>query len=116
MGKLINIILSSCLLISSLPGSTLRTHVELLSMSTSVLKDLPGTLDIKRLSPSILYFSASLTMSTSVLKALPGYQKTLTYYSLLILYCFTKLFLFQVACICFGSDIYNQDEFHAQLS
>ena len=43
-----------------------------LAMSTSVLKALPGKLDIKRHSPSILYISASLAMSTSVLKALPG--------------------------------------------
>ena len=43
-----------------------------LAMSTSVLKALPGKLDIKRHSPSILYISASLGMSTSVLKALPG--------------------------------------------
>ena len=42
------------------------------AMSTSVLKDLPGKLDIKRHSPSILYISASPAMSTSVLKALPG--------------------------------------------
>ena len=41
-------------------------------MSTSVLKALPGKLDIKRHSPSILFISASLAMSTSVLKALPG--------------------------------------------
>ena len=41
-------------------------------MSTSVLKALPGKLDIKRHSPSILYILASLAMSTSVLKALPG--------------------------------------------
>ena len=41
-------------------------------MSTRVLKALPGKLDIKRHSPSILYISASLAMSTSVLKALPG--------------------------------------------
>ena len=41
-------------------------------MSTSVLKALPGKLDIKRHSPSILYISASLAMSTSVLNALPG--------------------------------------------
>ena len=41
-------------------------------MSTSVLKALPGKLDIKRQSPSIFYISASLVMSTSVLKALPG--------------------------------------------
>ena len=41
-------------------------------MSTSVLKALPGKLDIKRHSPSILYFSASLAMSTSVLEALTG--------------------------------------------
>ena len=43
-----------------------------LAMSTSVLKALPGKLDIKRHSPSILYISASLAMSTSVLEALPG--------------------------------------------
>ena len=43
-----------------------------LAMSTSVLKALPGKLDIKRHSPSILYISASLAMSTSILKALPG--------------------------------------------
>ena len=43
-----------------------------LTMSTSILKALPGKLDIKRQSPSILYISASLTMSTSILKALPG--------------------------------------------
>ena len=43
-----------------------------LAMSTTVLKALPGKLDIKRHSPSILYFSLSLMMSTSVLKALPG--------------------------------------------
>ena len=41
-------------------------------MPTSVLKALPGKLDIKRHSPSVLYISASLAMSTSVLKALPG--------------------------------------------
>ena len=61
-------------------------------LSTSVLKGLPGKLDIKRQSPSILYIFAlwtlwspcaqlrkrrlnrfaSLAMSTSVLKALPG--------------------------------------------
>ena len=48
MGKLINRILSECLLISSLPGSPLRTHVE-------SLKALPGKLDIKRHSLNILY-------------------------------------------------------------
>ena len=39
-------------------------------MSTSILKALPGKLDIKRHSPSILYISASLAMSTRVLEAL----------------------------------------------
>ena len=43
-----------------------------LVMSISVLKALPGKLEVKRHSPSILYISASLVMSTSVLKALPG--------------------------------------------
>ena len=58
MGKLIKRIPGSRLLISSLPGSALRTHVESsasLLMSTSILKALPGKLDIKRHSPSILY-------------------------------------------------------------
>ena len=50
MGKLINRILGECLLISSLPGKALRTHVE----STSFLKALPGKRYIKRHSPSIL--------------------------------------------------------------
>ena len=47
-------------------------HSASLVMSTSVLKALPGKLDIKRHSSSILYILASLVMSTSVLKALPG--------------------------------------------
>ena len=69
--KLINRIPGLRLLISSLPGLALRTHVEslgkprdvnkrsqsiaCLAMSTSVLKTLPGKLDIKRHSPGILY-------------------------------------------------------------
>ena len=59
MGKLINRIPGSRLLISSLPGSALRTMLNRsasLAMSTSLLKALPGKLDIKRHSPSILYF------------------------------------------------------------
>ena len=49
-----------CLLISSLPGKTLRTLVEsrgLASGSTCVLKDEPGKLDIKRRKPGILFIS-----------------------------------------------------------
>ena len=42
MSILINRMLGLCLLISSLPGSALRTHVE----STSILKALPSKLDI----------------------------------------------------------------------
>ena len=75
MGKLIKRIPGSRLLISSLPGSTLRRMLNRsasLAMSTSILKALPGKLDIKRPSPSILYISSSHVMSTSVLKALPG--------------------------------------------
>ena len=64
--KLINRIPGSRLLISSLPGSSSLT------MSTSVFEALPGKIDIKRHSPSILYILASLAMSTSVLEALPG--------------------------------------------
>ena len=58
MDKLKKRIPGSCFLISSLPGSALRTHVDCsasLAMSKSFLKALPGKLDIKRHSPSILY-------------------------------------------------------------
>ena len=58
MGKLVNRIPGSCLLILSLPGLVLRMHVDRsvgFSMSTSVPKALPGKLNIKRHSPSILY-------------------------------------------------------------
>ena len=60
LGKLINRTPGLRLLISSLRGSALRTHVTLnrwasLAMPTSVLKALLGKLDIKRHSPSILY-------------------------------------------------------------
>ena len=71
MGKLINRIPGSRLLISSLSGSALRRHVESLGKPRDVnmrSQALPGKLDIKRHSPSILYISASLAMSTCVLK------------------------------------------------
>ena len=58
MGRLINRIPGSRLLISSLPGSALRTHVESLGKPRDVNKRsqaLPGKLDIKRHSPNILY-------------------------------------------------------------
>ena len=60
MGKLINRIPGSRLLISNLPGSALRRFVESLGKPRDVNKRsqaLPGKLDIKRHSPSILYFS-----------------------------------------------------------
>ena len=61
MGKLINRMPGSPLLKSGLPGLASRTHVKSLGKprdSTSVLKAWPGKLDIKRHSPSILYFHA----------------------------------------------------------
>ena len=57
MGKLINRIPSLPLLISSLPDLALRMHVESLDKpcdSTSVLKTLPGVLDIKRLDSAVV--------------------------------------------------------------
>ena len=39
-----------------------------LAMSTSVLKALPGKLDIKRHSPSILYLSVCLSVSVTNLR------------------------------------------------
>ena len=56
--NLINKKTGSRLLISSLPGSALRRHLESLNKpcdSTRVLKALPGKLDIKRHSTGILY-------------------------------------------------------------
>ena len=65
ISKLINRNLGSRLLISSLPGSALRTLVESLGKPrnvNNVLKALPGKLDIKRHSPSILYISILKTV------------------------------------------------------
>ena len=60
-----------------------------LAVTKSVLKALPGKLDIKRHEPCILYISASLTMSTSVLKALPG-KLDIKRHSPSILYAFSE--------------------------
>ena len=70
MGKLINRIPGSRLLISSLPGSVLRTHVESLGKPRDVNKrsqSLACKLDIKRHSPSILYIFI-LSYFTLILK------------------------------------------------
>ena len=68
MGKLINRIPGSRLLISSLPGSALRTHVESLSKPCNVHKpsqSFAGKLDHKRHSPSILHiFGTARIFST----------------------------------------------------
>ena len=64
--KLINRKLGLHILISSLPGSAVRTYVESLSKpcdSTSVIKALLGKLDIKRHSSSILYIHRPLVKS-----------------------------------------------------
>ena len=73
IGKLLNRTLGLRLLISSLPGSALKTHEASAEPRdlTSVLKVLLDRLDIKRHPLSILYVSAEPRDSTSVLKALP---------------------------------------------
>ena len=74
MGKLINRIPVSRLLISSLPGSDLRTRVELLGRPCDVNKRpqiLPGKLDIKRHSPSILYLIPPLIWRIAVIIQVP---------------------------------------------
>ena len=58
--KLINRIPGSRLLITGLPGSGLRRHDESL-VKPRVLEALPGKLDIKRHSHSILYVNFSLS-------------------------------------------------------
>ena len=71
MGKLINRIPGSRLLISRLPGQASRMHVKLPDKphdSTSILKALPGKLDIRRHSPSILYISARLAIQQAYSK------------------------------------------------
>ena len=71
MGILIKRIPGLCLLISSLPGSALRTHVELLDKPRDVntrSQTLPGKLDIKRLSSSILFLSAYLLVEQKLAK------------------------------------------------
>ena len=50
-------ILGECLLISSLPGKALRTHVDIARLATCVLNAKPGKLDIKRREPGILFIS-----------------------------------------------------------
>ena len=68
MGKLIRRIPGLHLMIYSLPGLALRTHVESLGRPqdlTSVLEAFPGKLDIKLHSPSILYISKFVTMGGS---------------------------------------------------
>ena len=58
MGKLISRIPGSCLLISSLPGSALRTHVESPGKPDDVNKrsrSIVLQFDIKRHSPSFLF-------------------------------------------------------------
>ena len=59
----VNTISGSCLLISSLPGSASRTHIEWLgsaslAMSASVLEAMPGKLDIRGRDPNILFSNA----------------------------------------------------------
>ena len=59
--KLINRIPGSCLLISSLPGSALRTHVESL-----VLEALPGKLDVKLEDLKVLMRSPDLLNNVKI--------------------------------------------------
>ena len=78
MGKLIKRIPGLRLLISRLPGSASRTHVESLSKpcdSTSVLEALPGKLDIKSHSPSILYLYPIHAVISSVVEGFILYTK-----------------------------------------
>ena len=69
MGKLINRIPGSRLLISSLPGSALRMHIESLGKPRDVnmrSQALPGKLDIKRHSPSMLYLFKTFAVKIPV--------------------------------------------------
>ena len=68
----------------------MRTHVESLGKPRDVNKALPGKLDIKRHSPSIVYISASLAISTSVLEAMPG-KLDIKRHAPCILYVYTEL-------------------------
>ena len=73
MDKLINRIPGSRLLISNLPGSALRTPVESLGKPRDVnmrSQLLPGKLDIKRHSPSILYLLSRSQLGSCVVLSL----------------------------------------------
>ena len=69
MDKVINRIPGSRLLISSLQGSALRTHLNgstSLTRSPSFFKALPGKLDIKRHSPMGLYVQLCCKLSAVI--------------------------------------------------
>ena len=66
-GKLIKNIPGSGILISGIPDSATRMRVESLDKpcnSTSILEALPGKLDIKIHSPSILYYYKIYNLET----------------------------------------------------
>ena len=60
LGKLINRIPGSHLLIASLPGKASRTLVDIARLAK------PGKLDIKRHSPSILYLSLDVQLKHEI--------------------------------------------------
>ena len=83
MGKLINKIPDSRLLVSRLLCLVLRTHVESLGKprhSTMVLEALPGKSDIKRHSPRILYILVITQMTAQIIPLVVdlSYQNLLT--------------------------------------
>ena len=61
-----------------------------LAMSTSVLKALPGKLDIKRHSPSILYLLTKITVNNDVHVYWPSYHMSVP----VELFCFIYLSIF----------------------
>ena len=85
MVKMINRIPGSPILISSLPGSALRMHVESLGkpgVSTRVLEALPSKLNIKRHSPSncqllmttYMFITKRQKLSSNCLKIVSHYK------------------------------------------
>ena len=86
-------------LLSNLPSSALRMHVEWLSKhrdSTSILKALPGKLDIKRHSASILHGSASMAIRQAFFKPCLAnlISKDTQLYSLVLMSRFDYIFSF----------------------
>ena len=118
-GKLMNRVPGLRLLISSLPGSALRTHVESLGKHRDVkiaLKALPGKLDIKRHSSSNFYLfrMVIILLYISIFKSF----SKITSMSLCFLAYFTSylLYLFDLGSVPHFCGDWSWNNFYSHVS